>query len=266
METNLLPLSNRFREELTEAQKQFYTILVESPAATFGDAELIEGFKPRLYLNRDGTVTWGSPEDGHTKTHGHSMTIEGVIEAVKTVLMAEIAHKKPTWASKDADDNYTVPFIPYGVEKDTEVPCIVYRVLDGKPGAFGKGEPNSPNTRARRPILREVTSDPTDPDYEAFIFSRRLDYNIEICACAGKSHEANRLRSLIEDTLSTSLWYFRHSGIQQFLFEEQLADRYETHEAVNLFYRPLKYYVAIDKLSWKSAAVLKNLVTTITLE
>jgi hypothetical protein len=266
VESNLLPLPQSLLDDITESQKEFITDLVENPQATLGEGNFPQRFTPRLILNKDGTVSFGTNCEGNTKVLSRPSSIEGVFQLIKNVIDTEVAHFKPTWASKDANGQYSIPFVPHGVEKTSEVPTIVYRVLKGKPGAMGKGGPMQATNQQWRPIFRGTATDPNDADYEAMLFSWRKDYRIELCAVATTAHEANRVRSWLEDTLGMSLWYFRHSGIQQFLFEEQLADHYETHESVNLFYRPLKYYVAIDTLSWRSVAVLKKLVTTITLE
>ena len=251
---------------MKESEKEFLVGLLENPQSSLGDGKLPSHIFPEMVLNKDGTVSIGTKDTGNTQTLSRPSTIEGVFELIKKVIDVEIAHQRLTWASKDKDGNFNIPFVPFGVEKDTEIPSIAYRVLKGQPGAMGKGSPMDATNKQYRPLYRGSATDPNDPDYEALLFSWRKDYRIEICAVARTSHEANRLRSWLENTLGMNLWYFRHSGITQFLFEEQSADYYETYESVNLFYRPLKYYVAIDTLSWRSVAVLKKLVTTITLE
>jgi hypothetical protein len=142
------------------------------------------------------------------------------------------------------------------INVESETPAIVFKVLDGKPGAAGTGAVNAPSRRMVAPILKGRYIDPQDDSSEVYIYSQRIDYNISLSVYGKTAHEADILKEWVMDIIKVYLWYVKYSGVVDFTFTEETGDDVESlrHK------RTVKYAVSIEKLNWSSLFVIKDVV------
>ena len=210
---------------------------------------------PNIRLNNDGSISFRTD-----RGYGPPVSIDGVFESINNVLQTTSRKQKLSWAHVDGGTGEPmIRFVRYGVEEDMETPCIGWRVVRGVDGAFGSGKEMTPSHHQRVHVLREIVPDPTDVKSEVYIFSHRYDYHVELTVYAQTAHEADKIRSWLEDTISNNLWYFKYSGVTQFLFSERLADTYKIANNKKFHCRPLKFFISVEKLSWYSLAMLQEI-------
>lgn len=255
------PLPQSIIDELGDERTEILVkVISDIKGSTINRGSSLEQLPPGMVLGTNGEVAFKND-----RGIGPTSDINGTFVLIDNVLQTNARNQKVEWAKEDSDGVERVRFVRYSVDDELETPCIVMRVLRGTPGAFGRGPEMGPNTQIRAPALRAVVKDPRDPDSEIYINSQRLDYHIELCACAQTSLEADKLRKWLETTIDNNLWYFKYSGITQFLFSERMADETRKVEGKELHCRPLKYFVSTQTLSWQSLGVLKELCLTLSL-
>lgn len=178
-------------------------------------------------------------------------TIYEVMPLLQEVIDLATKTMAPSWLN---NERLTIQRPVINVESET--PAIVFKVLDGKPGAAGTGAVNAPSRRMVTPILKGRYIDPEDDTSEVYVYSQRIDYNISLSIYGKTAHEADILKEWVMDIIKVYLWYVKYSGVVDFTFTEETGDDVESlrHK------RTVKYAVSIEKLTWSSLFVIKDVV------
>lgn len=239
----LKPLSPSLMDDLTLAQQDMLATLIENAEI---NKEELQQFPNNISLEAGGRVIYKlrngkvAPQD-----------IYDVMEVLQEVLNLAIKTMKPSWLN---DDKLLIQRPDILVESET--PAIVFKIMDGKPGAAGTGAVNSPSRRMVTPILRGRYIDPADRSGEVYVYGQRFDYNISLSIYAKSAHEADILKEWVADIIKAFIWYVRYSGVVDFTFVQELSDDMEAVKQK----RTLQYAVSIEKLTWSSFFLLKQIV------
>lgn len=235
-------------------------------------ASIIDGFSfgknnlkrlpENMSLLTDGTIVFNKKNKGETAP----ASIDDLFKLIDTVFQIAARNNDVKWLIEDSDGQKKIRFVRYGSEDELQSPTITFKVMWGKPGAFGKGPEMNPSHKQRNPILREIVEDPERAGEEIFILSQRYDYHIELEISASTAKEADSVRRWVEVTIAQNLWYFKYSGIVEFYFSERLADTTRNLEGKSLHCRSLKYFVQTEELSWYRSQILRELYLTVNLE
>ena len=239
----LKPLSPSLMDDLTLAQQDMLATLIENAEI---NKEELQQFPNNISLEAGGRVIYKlrngkvAPQD-----------IYDVMEVLQEVLNLAIKTMKPSWLN---DDKLLIQRPDILVESET--PAIVFKIMDGKPGAAGTGAVNSPSRRMVTPILRGRYIDPADRSGEVYVYGQRFDYNISLSIYAKSAHEADILKEWVADIIKAFIWYVRYSGVVDFTFVQELSDDMEAVKQK----RTLQDAVSIEKLTWSSFFLLKQIV------
>lgn len=239
----LKPLSPSLMDDLNEAQQDMLATLIEHAEVS---KEELQQFPNNISLEAGGRVVYKlrngkvAPQD-----------VYDVMTVLQEVINLAVRTMKPSWLS---DDKLLIQRPDMLAESET--PALVFKVIDGKPGAAGSGAVNSPSRRMVSPILRGRYIDPTDRVGEVYVYGQRFDYNISLSVYAKTAHEADILKEWIADIIKAFIWYVRYSGVVDFTFVQELSDDMESVKQK----RTLQYAVSIEKLTWSSFFLLKQIV------
>lgn len=252
-------LPERLVKELGEEAGGLAVKVVEG--SIMADRSKLKRLPDGMILSRDGAIRFD-------KSRGATQcpSIDMVFQLIDNVIQTNARNNNVAWLTEDDKGVKRIPFVPWGTEDNMQAPYITYRVLRTLPGAFGKGPEMAPNTRQRNTALRDIVPDPEHPDSEIFIYAHRFDHQIELEVGGLTAHEVDKLRSWLETTLVTNMWYLKYSGVVEFLFSERLADQTRKIEGKSLHCRPLKYFVQTEQLSWYRLNTLKELCLQLTIE
>jgi hypothetical protein len=238
----LKPLTANLLDDLNESQKAFLVSMLEknnileTGVETFPTNVILDpGGKALLKLENEKIA----PQD-----------IYDVMSILQNVINMAIKSFKPSWLN----DNKLLIQRPE-IMVESETPSIVFKVVDGKPGAAGTGPVNSPVRRMVTSILKGRYIDPKDRASEVYLYGQRFDYNINLSIYAKTAHEADILKEWIADIIRTYIWYVRYSGVLDFTFVQELSDDMESTRQK----RTLQYAVSIEKLTWSSFFILKQI-------
>lgn len=237
------PLSKALQNDFTESQKEFFLDLLQKSDVLGAE---IKPIPPAINLE-DNNKALVKMENGKNRVQ----SIYEVMNVLQEVIDLACQTMKPSWLNNDR----LIIQRPI-INVESEQPAIVFKVLDGKPGAAGSGPVNSPSRRMVTPIIKGRYIDPKDSASEIYIYGQRLDYNIGISVYGKTAHEADILKEWVEDIIKTYLWYVRYSGVLDFTFVEDSGDETEAlrHK------RTLRYAVSIEKLTWSSFFILKQII------
>lgn len=243
----LNPLTPQLLKDLSEAQQTTLVTIMESE--NLGNV-VLQPIPNNIILEPGGRAIV-KLQNERFKVN----TIYEVMEILQQVIDMATSTMKPAWLN---NDRLIIQRPIINVESET--PAIIFKVLDGKPGAAGSGPVNSPSRRMVTSILLGKYIDPQDDSSEVYIYGQRLDYNIGLSVYAKTAHEADQIKEWIADIIKTYLWYVKYSGVLDFTFVEDTGDDTEAlrHK------RTLKYAVSIEKLTWTSILVLKQIILQIT--
>ena len=239
----LKPLSPGLMDDLNETQQDLLATLIENAEI---HKEQLQQFPNNISLESGGKVIY--------KLHNGKVApqdIYDVMIVLQEVIDLAIKTMKPSWLN---DSKLLIQRPDILVESET--PALVFKVMDGKPGAAGTGTVNSPSRRMVAPILRGRYVDPTDRSSEVYVYGQRFDYNISLSVYAKTAHEADILKEWIADIIKAFVWYVRYSGVVDFTFVQEMSDDMEAVRQK----RTLQYAVSIEKLTWSSFFLLKQIV------
>lgn len=239
----LKPLSPGLMDDLNEAQQDLLATLIENAEI---HKEQLQQFPNNISLESGGKVIY--------KLHNGKVApqdIYDVMIVLQEVIDLAIKTMKPSWLN----DSKLLIQRP-DILAESETPALVFKVMDGKPGAAGTGTVNSPSRRMVAPILRGRYIDPADRSSEVYIYGQRFDYNISLSVYAKTAHEADILKEWIADIIKAFVWYVRYSGVVDFTFVQEMSDDMEAVKQK----RTLQYAVSIEKLTWSSFFLLKQIV------
>ena len=239
----LNPLTPQLLKDLSEAQQTTLVTIMESE--NLGNVTL-QPIPNNIILEPGGRAIV-KLQNERFKVN----TIYEVMEILQQVIDMATSTMKPAWLN---NDRLIIQRPIINVESET--PAIIFKVSDGKPGAAGSGPVNSPSRRMVTSILLGKYIDPQDDSSEVYIYGQRLDYNIGLSVYAKTAHEADQIKEWIADIIKTYLWYVKYSGVVDFTFTEETGDDVESlrHK------RTVKYAVSIEKLTWSSLFVIKDVV------
>lgn len=242
----LNPLSKQLQSDLSTAQKNFIVEVLEKNELL---NKVTEAAPSNLILEPGGKAILKLENDKIRIN-----TIYEVMGLLQEVINFATVSLKPSWLN---NERLIIQRPIINVESET--PNVVFKVLDGKPGAAGTGAVNAPSRRMVTPILVGKYIDPKDDTSEIYLYGQRFDYNISLSVYGKTAHEADLLKEWIMDIIKVYLWYVKYSGVLDFVFVEELGDDTEAlrHK------RTIKYAVSIEKLSWSSFFVLKEIALKI---
>jgi hypothetical protein len=243
----LEPLTPNLLKELSDSQKDFLVDILEKSNLLEKPAET---FPTGVTLDPSGKV-YVKITDSKKK----AQDIYDVMGVLQEVINMALQTMKPSWMK---DEKLIIQRPTIAVESET--PAIVFRILDGKPGAAGTGAVNSPSRRMVAPILIGKYIDPKDDTSEVYLYGQRFDYNISLSVYAQTAHEADILKEWLADIIKIYLWYVRYSGVLDFTFVQEFADELEALKHK----RTLQYAVSIEKLNWSSFFLLKQIAIQLT--
>jgi hypothetical protein len=239
----LKPLSPSLMDDLNESQQDMLATLIDNAEIT---KEALQEFPNNISLEAGGKVIYRlhngkvAPQD-----------IYDVMIVLQEVIDLAARTMKPAWLN---DDKLLIQ--RPDILAESETPALVFKVMDGKPGAAGTGAVNSPSRRMVAPILRGRYTDPADRAGEVYVYGQRFDYNISLSVYAKTAHEADILKEWIADIIKAFVWYVRYSGVVDFTFVQEMSDDMEAVKQK----RTLQYAVSIEKLTWSSFFILKQII------
>ena len=238
----LNPLSPNLIKELDQAKTSMFIDVLEQ-GNLLGESK---EYPNNLILDPSGKALLKSGSKSRVSS------IYDVMEVLQEIINLSTQTMKPAWISSNKELVIQRPVIAV----ESEDPVIVYKVMDGKPGAAGTGPVNAPIRRMVAPILIGKYMDPQDDSSEVYVYGQRLDYNINLSVYAKTAHEADILKEWLADVIKNYLWYVRYSGVIDFTFVQDYGDETEAlrHK------RTLHYAVSIEKLTWSSFFLLKEFI------
>lgn len=239
----LNPLSAKLIADLSDSQKRIMMNILEKDEITTKELSTL----PDYYVLEPG----GRVIVNLTDTKVRINNIHEAMTVLQEILDLASKTMKPSWLNNDR-----IIIQRPVINVESEQPAIVFKVIDGKPGAAGSGPVNSPSRRMVTPILIGRYNDPKDDSSEIYMYGQRLDYNITLSVYGKTAHEADILKEWLVDIIKIYLWYVKYSGVVDFTFVEDAGDETEAlrHK------RTLKYAVSIEKLTWSSFFVLKDII------
>lgn len=242
-------LSSKLLKDLNEAQKEIAVSLMEKNELF---SIPVTAFPSNIILDPSGRAI--------VKLQNNQIKINDIYEVMgvlQEIINMAIKINKPSWLN---DEKLIIQRPVINVE--SEQPAIIFKVLDGKPGAAGSGPVNAPVRRMVTPLLLGRYLDPNDDSSEVYLYGQRFDYNISIGIYGKTAHEADLIKEWISDIIKIYLWYVRYSGVLDFTFVEETGDDVEALRQK----RTLKYAVSIEKLTWSSFFTLKEFVLKLSLD
>lgn len=121
-------------------------------------------------------------------------------------------------------------------------PIITYRIVSRKPA-----------DKELKPQLREsIRSDTEHLD----IYGQKFEYIVEFCIWADTNRQADEVLDKFEDTINVYKGNILNSGVQRFIFLEQLEDEAENRKN-KLICRPLHYLIRLERLTISKGPLLK---------
>jgi hypothetical protein len=256
VESKLKSLPEEVQAVLDDNQFNYKLNIIENFKSTKYKSQL-NPLPNALSLGPDGEVYLRKRDN----SLGPSASIDGVFTILDNLFTESLKTSNNTsMFNRDADGNKYIKFVRYMPDAELELPCIVWKVTMGKPGAFGQGTEMNATAEQRKPFYRETVPDPDNPDRKILVFSQRKDYYIELCVCAKNAHQADEVRAWMEKTIENNGWYFKLHGLNDFLWSERLSDQVRVSESVPIYCRANKYYVSTTTLSWISEKTLDTLI------
>ncbi len=234
-------MSKKLLEELNAVERNIMVGILEKNDL-LGD---IQPIPPEIRLEPGGKAVVMNEQKAKVTD------IYNVMEVLQDIVNFSIDSSKPSWLN---DNKLTIQRPNEYVE--SENPSIVYKVLDGKPGAAGVGPVNQPIRRMVTPILIGKYNDPKDDTSEVYIYGQRFDYNINLSIYGKTAHEADILKEWLMDIIKTYLWYVRYSGVLDFVFVQDNGDELESGRHK----RTIQYAISIEKITWSSFFLLKEFI------
>lgn len=256
MESKLKPLPEEVQAVLSDKEFNYKVGLLESLKGSQTKSKL-DPLPNALTIGPDGEIYLRKRDN----TLGPAASIDGVFTILDNLFKQSLKdYSNVSFASKDANGSKYINFVRHMPDKELELPCIVWKVLWGKPGAFGQGVEMNATAEQRKPFYRETVADPDNIDKKILVFSQRKDYHIELCVCGRNAHQSDEIRSWMEKVIENNGWYFKLHGLNEFLWSERLSDQTRLIESVPIYCRPNKYYVSTTTLSWISENTLDSLI------
>jgi hypothetical protein len=251
--TTLKPLTDKLESYMDESQLEI-RILEEMRSTTGGVPPSSLVHRPgNLILRNDGGIDFLDKRGETIPCPSES----GVFILVGNVLDAAAPRYKVSWLDPHTDK---VRYVRSFVKEQNEVPCVVFSVKYRKPGQFSKGSMGNATTRILKPTIVTTIDDPEYSNSQIHIMSQFYDSEINLTVVALTNEEADKMLSWVEEMIAQNLWYFKHSGINEFHFKERNEDSHELIGEQTVYKRTLTYFVQYEKLSWYSSATLRKLI------
>ena len=143
---------------------------------------------------------------------------------------------------------------------EKEMEAITYAVTKRKPGGLGNGAPFEQQAKNLRPILREESTDPDDPDYKVAIYGHFFDNLIKLTCWAHSSWQAEKRALWLEDAIRDYTWWLTMQGVSRIFYFGRDEDLMLQVSKNKIYGKPLVFFVRTERLSEVSTKKLEQLV------
>jgi len=145
-------------------------------------------------------------------------------------------------------------------EVTSETETITYSLIKRQPGGFGRGAPFEANVRNLRPIIREVTDDPTDPSYRKIVLGYWHENLVRFTCWAHTNKAANARSMWLENLMEEYTWWFVLQGVNRVIYWGQGSDMVVNINNNRWYGRPVDYYVKTETLRTYSEKTLEEIL------
>jgi len=102
--------------------------------------------------------------------------------------------------------------------------------------------------RMRKPILREIRTDPANPKYRVFVHGQWFDNFVQFTCWARENKIANRRALWFEDLMFEYEWFFRAAGVSMLRYEGRGADTFKDTHQRKIVGRPMTWLVRTERI------------------
>ena len=159
---------------------------------------------------------------------------------------------------KDAINNYEtragtpeenkVIFTEEEPDEKAQTEVITFSVIKREPGAFSQGAPFEGKVKNLKPLLREVSEDPTKPGYKSATYGYWHDNLVRFTCWARTNKAANKRAFWFEDLMDEYSWWFRLQGVERTVFWGRNADIAVEIQGNMWYGRPIDFYVKTENI------------------
>src|SRR5690606_5442228 len=143
------------------------------------------------------------------------------------------------------------------VSREMTTPYIAYSLRRRYPSEEPKG--NS------EPRLRGHLKDPKSPQNTYEVYGQLFDYLIEFNCSAPSPAKADELAESCDDFMISYRPFFIREGARKLFLLEQGADYWEEAQKEATFYRPLIYFVRLDRVIAVATTILESVTAHVNL-
>lgn len=130
----------------------------------------------------------------------------------------------------------------------SETETITFSLVRREPGAYGQGAPFESRVRNMRPIIREDTLDPQNPDHRVVTLGYWYDNVVRFTCWARTNKAANARAEWFEGLMEEYSWLFKLQGVNRTLFWGRQTDVVVDVQNNRWYGRPIDYFVRTEKL------------------